>query len=300
MINTGTVSPLLVEGIRELVGHGYARLPLEGATYLNMLTTRKNYEFDRETANIGTMVAKAENAPVVLSDPRVGREKRYNTSTTAGGVRVSWEADADELYGFINDIFGGLGASANETMNVQMADIANNAAAASPTAEFQGFDGRSLLHTAHTGPDEEALSYNSNRFAVDLSESALQSALIQFTDVRDAVDNRIAVSPEKLLFHRDNMFLVREILETEGKPFSSDNTKNVLKGVLTPVMLNYQTDETQWMILGNGHKLNWFMRTPPTMKSYDDNSTLSMVTILVYRHAKGFSDWRQVIGSPGV
>jgi hypothetical protein len=299
-VTTGTVSPLLTEGIRKLVGDEFKRYPLEFAQYLNMNTSRKNFEFDREVTTIGMLAPKAENAAIVLSDPRVGREKRYTMTTFAGGIRTSWEAKMDELYGFINRQFRGLGKAANEIMNVEGAQVFNLANDGTAGA-LTGFDTLELWHGTHTGPDGEAISYADNQLALDLSESALQTALIQFEDVRDAQDNRMMMSPRKLIYARDSLFLVKEILQSEGKPFTGDNTTNVLKGILTPIMLHYgDSDLDAWQIQADGHDLNWFMRTPPVLRSYDDDSSLSTVSTIATRFTRGFGDWRHVIGSPGV
>lgn len=298
-LNTGSVAPLLVEGIRKLIGDSFKRYPLEVAQYANMLTSRKNFEFDREVTTIGMLAQKPENQAIALFDPRVGRQKTYQMVTWAGGIRVSWEAESDELYGFIRRGWSGLGKAANETMNVYGADLVNLADSGA-SAPLTGFDTLALLHDTHTGPNGEALAYADNRLSFDLSESYLQTAMIQFEKVQDAQGNLIMVRPERLLYHPDNMFLVREILQSEGKPFTADNTTNVLRGIITPVMLHYQTDLDQTILQGSDHDMNFFTRTSPTMGSYDDESTLSMVTRIALRVARGFGEWRQTVGSPGV
>jgi len=300
-INTGTVTPLLVEGIRKLVGDRFRRYPLEFKDYLNMNTSKKNYEFDREVAGIGSLTIKAENAPITMFDPRVGRQKTYTHVAFAGGIRVSWEAEDDELYGFIKHAMSSLGDAANETLNIEGAGLFNRADSGD-SSPFTGFDTLALLHDTHTNLDGTAtLSYADNRLLADISESVLQTALIQFRQVKDASDNRVFMGrPQKLVLHSDNMFLIKEILESEGKPFTADNTKNVLKGIITPVVLTYATDSDRWLILAENHDLNFFMRTPPVMDSYDDKATKSMVNTVALRFTLGFGDWRGVIGSPGV
>jgi hypothetical protein len=300
MISTNTVSPLLVEGIRKLVGDAFRRYPLEYADYLNVNPSHKNFEFDRETVGLGSLTAKAEGAPITMTDPVVGREKRYTHATFALGVRTTWEAEDDELYGFIRRIMASLGKSANETLNIEGAGLFNRSDSGD-SVPFTGFDTLSLLNTSHTHPLGSTMAYTSNRFSLDLSESALQTALIQFEKIQDAADNRIMVGrPQKLVIAPDNMFLVREILESEGKPFTADNTKNVLKGIVTPTVLHFATDADRWLIIAEENDLNFFMRTAPVLDSYDDKATKSMVNTIATRFSLGHGDWRAVIGSPGV
>lgn len=299
-ITTSSVSPLLVEGIRKLVGDEFRRYPLEYPTYLNTHTSRKNFEFDRETVGIGSLTFKAEGDAIVMSDPAVGREKRYTHAAFALGVRTTWEAEDDELYGFIRRTMSGLGKSANETLNIEGAGLFNRSDSGD-TTPFTGFDTLALLHATHTHPLGSTMAYTSNRATADLSESVLQSALIQFEKIQDAADNRIDVGrPSKVVIAPDNMFLVREILESEGKPFTADNTKNVLKGIVTPVVLHYATDADRWLIQAESHDMNFFMRVAPVLDSYDDKSTKSMVNTIAVRFSLGFGDWRSVYGSAGV
>ncbi len=299
-ITTSSVSPLLVEGIRKLIGDEFRRYPLEYGDYLNTHTSRKNFEFDRETVPVGSLTLKTEGGPITITDPTVGREKRYTHATFALGVRTTWEAEDDELYGFIRRTFSGLGRSANETLNIEGAGLFNRSDSGDSTP-FTGFDTLSLLNASHTHPLGSAMAYTSNRTAADLSESVLQSALIQFEKIQDAADNRIDVGrPSKVIIAPDNMFLVREILESEGKPFTADNTKNVLKGIVTPVMLHFATDPDRWLIQAEQHDMNFFMRVAPVLDSYDDKSTKSMVNTIATRFSLGFGDWRSIYGSPGV
>lgn len=302
-INTGTIQPLTLEGIRKLVGDAFRRYPVEAGSWLNILKADKGTMTDREVATIGSLAFKAENAPIALTDPRVGRKRDYTMSVFAGGIRVSWEADMDDLYGFIRKQFGGLGLAGNETMNIETAALFN-LSDSGDSGPYTGFDTLSLLNATHTNLDgTDSLAYKSNRLSLDISESALQTALIQFEKIQDAADNRISFGkPRQLVTTVDNMFLVEEILTSEGKPFTADNTKNVLKGRLTPTFLHYASEAGQdrWLILGDGHDLNVFMRHAPVTDTYDDKSTLSQVATLAFRFGQGFGEWRQVIGSSGV
>lgn len=301
MISTGSLgsgNSLLQEGIRKIVGAGYRQYELEVPRIANMLTSQKNYEFDREVTLLGSLSPKPENSPFIYTDPQVGREKRYVMSGFGGAVRASFEATEDELYGWIKKVFASLGPAARETTNLQGAKLFN-LADSGDTGALTGFDGLSLLHTTHTGPVGEALTYASNRTVADLSESVLQSAIINFEKVQDAQGNRIMMNPRKLLVAADSMFLVKEILQSQGKPYTADNTINVLRGILGVEVLHYATDPDRWMIQADGHDMNFFMRTAPLMDSFDDKNTRSRVQTLFTRFAFGFGDWRHVYGSPG-
>ncbi len=299
-INTGAVSALTLEGIRQLVGDNFKRFPLQFASYLNVNQARKGTETDREVVGVGSLLPKVENAAITLTDPRVGRSRDYVMSVFAGGIRVSWEADMDELYGFIRRHMASMGVAANETLNIEGAGMFNRCDSAD-SVPITGFDGKALLAGDHTNLDgSDTLEYKDNQLALDLSESYLQTVLTQFAQVKDASGNRVVMQGSKLLYHPDNMFLVQEILRSEGKPFTADNTINVLRGIVQPVMLNYSIDSDRTLVVAANHDLNFFMRVAPVIDSYDDKATKSMVNTVATRFTLGFGDWRHVIGSPGI
>ena len=303
MLTTGNTSNLTTEGIRKLVGDSFKRYPLQGKDYLNINKAEKRTVFDQEVVGIGSLGVKAENGPIPIYTPRVGRQKSYTAVTFAGGIAASWESEQDDLYGWVRRQLNTLGMAMNETWNIEMASLFNRSDSGD-SSPYTGFDTLALLHATHTNLDgSDTLNYKSNRLALDISESALQTALIQFHRIQDASDNRIMVgSPTKLVTTPENMYLLKEILESEGKPFTADNTKNVIRGAITPVILNYavETGNDRWLILAQNHDLNFFVRHAPVVDSYDDKSTLATVHTIASRFTLGFGDWRPVIGSAGV
>lgn len=301
-LTTGSVSPLTIEGIRKLTGDGFRRYDLEFKEFFNVNNANKGTMTDREVVGIGSLAPKAENAAIVLTDPRVGRKKDYVMTVFAGGIRASWEAEMDELYGFIRRHMTSLGAAANETLNIEAARFFDKMDSGD-TAPFTGFDTLAILHDAHTDLDGAAFpaaTYSDNRIAAtDLSESALATGLLFFDRVTDASGNRVRMDAKNLWYHPDQTFLVREILESEGKPFTADNTKNVLRGIVTPKSWHFVTDTDRWVLQATQHDANFFMRAAPAVDSYDDKATLSMVNTMVVRFGLGAGDFRGFVGSAG-
>jgi len=234
-LNTGSVAALTLEGIRKLVGDEFGRYELEFSQFMNINQADKGTMTDREVIGIGSLVAKAQNQAITLTDPRVGRPRDYIAQAFAGGIRVSWEAEMDELYGFIRKHMGTLGQAANETLNIETAGIIDRFDSGDAAGTLvTGFDTLAMLHATHTNLNgADNLAYKNNRLQLDISESALQTVITQFQKVQDASDNRVNVGPATNLFHTpDDWLLIREIVESTGKPFTPDNTANVLRGPL--------------------------------------------------------------------
>lgn len=300
MLNSAAVEKLNQEGLRKLVGDSFKRHPVMSGFYLNMNSSRKRQEFDQEVTGYGSLRIKEENKGVSMLDPKVGRQKIYTHVVFGGGVSASWESRSDELYGFIQRHLNGLGLAANETLNIEMAGLFDRADSGD-AAPFTGFDGLSLLNTTHTNLDgSDTLSYKSNRLAVDISDGALQTVLIQYEKVRDAADNRVAMGQGiNLVYSPDNMHLVKQLLNSNGIPFQNTDTPNVLQGQFTPRMLTYGNAAKRWLCVKGGHDLNFFMRSAPVTDSYIDKTTKALINDLILRFTIGFGDWRNVIGSPG-
>lgn len=300
-LDSGSIAPLTLEGIRKLTGDAYKRYDLEYTNFTNVNKADKAVMFDREVATIGTLTLKAENAPIVVTDPRVGRVRNYPQFVFAGAVRASWEADMDDLYGFIRRNMQALGKAAAETENIEVANLLNLAT----SATLPGFDALALLHDTHTNLDgSDTLAYKDNLLGTqDISESSLREVLAQYETVRDAAGNRISMGHEYKLIHSTaDMFLLAELLRSPAKVSGtfSAGVINVLQGSFTPFLSHYQTDTDQWISLAAEHDMNFFRRVAPVVDSYDDKATLSTVNTIADRFGYGFGDWRPAMGSLGV
>jgi hypothetical protein len=300
-LDIGNIAPLTLEGIRKLTGDAYKRYELEYTNFTNVNKATKGVMFDREVATIGALTLKPENAPIVVTDPRVGRVRNYPMFVFAGAVRASWEAETDDLYGFIRRNMQALGKAANETENIEVANLINLVT----SATLPGFDGLSLLHDTHTNLDgSDTLTYKDNLLGTqDISESSLREALAQFETIRDAAGNRVQFGRSYKIIHSTaDMFLLQELLRSSAKVAVeySAGVINVLNGAFTPFLSHYQTDTDQWLVQAEEHDMNFFRRVAPVVDSYDDKATLSTVNTIADRFGYGFGDWRPCMGSLGV
>lgn len=299
-LDLGNIAPLTLEGIRKLTGDAYMRYELEYTNFTNVNKATKGVMFDREVATIGALTLKPENAPIVVTDPRVGRVRNYPMFVFAGAVRASWEAETDDLYGFIRRNMQALGKAANETENIEVANLLNLAT----SATLPGFDGLALLSDTHTNLDgSDTLSYKDNLLGTqDISESSLREALAQYETIRDAAGNRVQFGRNYKIIHSTaDMFLLQELLRSSAKVATeySAGVINVLNGRFTPFLSHYQTDSDQWIVQAEEHDMNFFRRVAPVVDSYDDKATLSTVNTIADRFGYGFGDWRPCMGSAG-
>lgn len=108
--------------------------------------------------------------------------------------------------------------------------------------------------------------------------------------------------PERIVHHPSNYWLAREILQSDKKPFTSNNEPNVLRQQgLTPFTYTYLTDTDSWYALASNdvHTLQFFWRRRPRFKDSLDERAETQAFFVTGRFSHGVTDWRGIDGSPG-
>ena len=147
---------------------------------------------------------------------------------------------------------------------------------------------------------------NSNTFATqaDLNETSLENAVIQIAGWTDERGLLIAAKPRKLIVPPAGMFTASRILESDGRPASSDNDLNALKanGSIPEgyVVNHFLTDTNAFFIMTdvpNGFK--HFARTPLETSMDGDFDTGNVRYKARERYSFGVSDPLGAFGSSG-
>lgn len=98
-MRTAGFSSLLSPGLfRVLVGHK-KRKPLTYRQWMNVETSKKNFEDDYVMTTLGAMPLKGEGVTVPLDDPTNAGTRRYTHDAFQLGYAVSREMRQDNLYG---------------------------------------------------------------------------------------------------------------------------------------------------------------------------------------------------------
>ncbi len=285
---------LLAPGFREVF---FNRFKLNGDEYpqiVNVLTSDRQYEKDSGISGFGTVPEKEEGIGIVYDDPIQGYDKTYTHKTYGLGFRVTREMYEDDLYSKMSKMPKALGASMKYSIEVDQANLYNNAFSSS----YTGGDGKELCATDHPllggGTEQNELSTSA-----DLSASTLEQA---FIDIAATTDDRgliLALTPRKLLYNPSNDWTVKKLLGSSQTPEDANNSVNPAKGILTPVMNHYLTDTDAWFILCDDHAVNMFFRRRPEFDRENDFDTEDAKFKATARWSNGFSEWRGVYGSPG-
>ena len=299
VITSGSFAKLLWPGLNAIWGKEYNDYPVEWDKLFEKNTSDRAYEEDVSLSSFGLATVKNEGAPITYDTERQGFTSRYNHVVYALGFIVTREIFEDDQYGKVGaQKAKALARSMRHTKETIGANIYNRAF----DAGYTGGDGVSLINTAH--PNVSGGTF-SNRIATnaDMSEAALEQAVIDIAGFRDDRGLLIAAKPEKLVIPYQQQFEVKRILGADGRVGTDLNDPNALKdlGIFSNVITNhYLTDPDAWYILTNVKDgLKYFERRGDQFEMDNDFDTENAKFKATARYSFGWSDPRAIYGSQG-
>jgi hypothetical protein len=297
IINTGGFAGLLAPGLWRVLFNAIDSAPNQWLGVFNVDTSNRAYEEDSKVAGLGSMLPKPEGMAIAFDVPIMGPTVRYTHASYGLGLRITREMWDDDLYNIMNKMAAELGRAAAYKIEVDAWSVLNNAF--NPT--FTGLDGLPLCSTAHTRMDGGATAANRPTTDVDFSYTAYQAALDHFKEMVDDRGRPVVVNPSLIIVDTSFEWAVKEILQSEYKPYTANNEINPLRndGQMDYLLNRYLVDRDSWFVLSNIHDLNFWWRVRPETAEADDFLTGDALYKIYARYSKGFSEWRGVYGSSG-
>lgn len=299
IITSSSFAKLLWPGLNAIYGKTYKDYPTEWEKLFEKNTSDRAYEEDVGLSSFGLASVKNEGAPITYDTERQGFTSRYNHVVYALGFIITREIYEDDQYGKVGaQKAKALARSMRQTKEIVAANIYNRAT----TAGYTGGDGATLLSTSHANVAGGTFS---NRMAVDsdLSEAALEQAVIDIAGFRDDRGLLIAAKPKKLVIPYQLQFEASRILNTDGRVGTDLNDINAVKsaGLFNEVVTNhYLTDPDAWFILTDVQDgLKYFERRGDQFEMDNDFDTENAKYKATARYSFGWSDPRAIYGSPG-
>ena len=298
-INTGSFGKALWPGINKWYGDAYAEFATEYDKIFTKNTSRKAFEEDVGTSMFGLAQQKGEGQSISYDTAQQGFIDRYTHVTYGLGFIITKEMVEDDLY----DVIGkkrsqALAFSMRQTKELLAANVLNNGFTGGPTYG----DGVSLLHASH--PNVAGGVYaNILSAAADLSEAALEQAVIDLGKYTDDRGKRIAVRPQKIVVPVDLVFEADKIMQTQYEVGTANNTVNVVRSKFPGgvVVNHYLTDTDAWFILTDiKDGMKYFERRADSFTQDDDFDTDNAKFKATARYSFGCTDKRSIYGSPGV
>tara|TARA_R100001480_G_scaffold115567_3_gene115626 strand:+ start:248 stop:1156 length:909 start_codon:yes stop_codon:yes gene_type:complete len=298
-LNRALFTKQLNLGLNTVFGMEYDRYPEQWRALYSTEQSMKAFEEDVQMIGFGAAPTKAEGAMINYDSGREGFVSRYVHETVALAFAITEEAEEDGLYGSLGAKYArALARSMQQTKEIKGANVFNNA-----TGTSVGGDGVSLLNASHPLGGGGTAS-NTLSTAADLSETSLETILVQ---ISTAVDDRsipVALSGRKLAVPPQLVFIAERILKSNLRPGTADNDINALRNMgMIPegVVVNQRfTDPDQYFILTDcPDGMKHFLRSPIKKAVEGDFETGNLRYKVRERYSFGFTDWRGVYGSEG-
>jgi hypothetical protein len=298
-MNRASFAKMLEPGLNTLFGLEYDSYPPEYAAVFSSNTSSKAFEEDVLLQGFGAAPTKTEGAAISYDDASQGWTARYQHETIALAFAITEEAEEDGQYGSIASRYTkALARSMASTKELKAANVLNFA----QTAGYTGGDGVTLLSASH--PTRAGNQSNVLGTAADLSETSLESVLINIADMKDDRGLRIAAQGKTLVIPTAYTFTADRILQSNLQNDTANNAINAIKnnGYLPggSHVMRRLTDSDGWFVTTDvPDGLKMFQRSPMKKGMEGDFETGNVRYKVRERYSFGFTDWRGIFGSEG-
>ena len=299
-LNRALFTKQLNLGLNTVFGMEYDRYPEQWREIYSTEQSQKAFEEDVQMIGFGAAPTKAEGAAISYESGREGFVSRYVHETIALAFSITEEAEEDGLYGSLGAKYArALARSMQHTKEIKGANILNNA---TNTAQLGG-DGVTLLNASHPLGGGCTAS-NILATPADLSETSLETLLIQISEAEDDRGIPIALTGQKLIVPPNLVFIAERVLKSNLRPGTADNDINAMRNMgMIPggVVVNQRlTDTDQYFIMTDcPDGMKHFVRAPIKKAVEGDFETGNLRYKVRERYSFGFTDWRAVYGSQG-
>jgi phage major head subunit gpT-like protein len=289
----GNFQELLEPKFREVFFDAYDELPEQFPDLFQVKTSKKAKEYDFHMAGTGKWDKKLPGQNINEEDMAKGDEVSYVHVAYAKMIQVEREFADDDLYGIVEKLPRQLGIGGRATVEDTAAAVLNNA------FSTNGYDGVPLFSDSHPiikgGLGDNLMS------ASALNDANLKTGITMMrTNMKTEEGLKMQARAKKLVVSPDLEFTAMTLLQSTGVVGSANNDTNVLRGRLTPVVLDYLTDTNAWFLVDpNLCQLIFFWRVKPEFGKAENFDGMIAKYRGYLRFSCGYSDWRGIIGNAG-
>jgi hypothetical protein len=300
---SNTPRQLIPGALNAILGMSYGEVVGELDGLFDEKTSDKYFEEVGFMTGFGLAPNKTEGGAIFYDTARETWVARAEHEVVGLGFQITEEQIEDNQYmNMAQALAKKIGRSMGQTKEQKKANVINNGFNSAYTQGPNG-DGQPLFSASHPTIGD---GNQSNLLTADLSETALESALISISKAKDDRGLYINLRAKSLWVPAENQFVAHRILKSDGRVGTADNDTNALKDMnMFPGGLHISrrfTDSDSWYIrtdLDGG--LMFFTRTPLQTKQEGDFDTGNIKFKARERYSAGpWGDWRAVYGSSGV
>lgn len=306
IITSGSFAKALWPGVNAWYGKAYGEYSTEYNKLFETFKSTKQFEEDVGISSFGLAVVKPEGSPISFDSERQAFITRYQHVVYALGFVITREIMEDDQYAVVGQRKAqGLAYSMRQTKEIVAANVYNRAF----NTSYVGGDGSTLIASAAgTASASHPLfaggtATNGPSTWADLSEAALEQAVIDIAGYTNDRGLLIAVKPKTLIIPRQLMFEAKRILGSDGRVGTDNNDLNAIKnmGLIPETVVNhYLTDADAWFIRTDvPHGMKHFERRGDAFDMDNDWDTENAKYKATARYSFGWTDWRGIYGSQG-
>lgn len=300
VITTGAHPKALWPGVKIWFGKTYAAHPKEWPQLVDTDTSSMAYEELVQDIGFDYGQIKAQGLPLINSADQQGYVTRLVNVTYALGYIVTMEELQDNLYEKVSRTrAAALSFSMNQTKENVVANLYNRAFNSSYTGA-DGVELCSLVHPRITGGTYS----NEMSTPADLSEDALEDAIIDIMGFSNDRGMPISIMPRSLVVARQQWFNAERIVKSVYQTGTANNDINVIKATNAipggVVMNHYLSSANKWFVRTNvsGAQggLTLLQRMEMAFDQDNEFSTKNACASAVERYSAGWGDARTLYG----
>ena len=302
VINTGSFAKALWPGVSTWYGQKYDEWPVEYKDLFDEESSTKAYEEDVGVSGFGLAEEVTEGGKTPFDEARQAFINRYINKTYRKGFIVTMEAMEDAQYDLASlgkNKAQALAFSMRQTKEVLAANVYNRAF----TSGYTFGDGAILCVSSHPLFSGGTFS-NVPSVASDLSEAALEQAVIDIATYPNDRGMIISVLAKTLIISKENQFEAHRILNSILQNDSANNAVNALRSMsIFPggaKINHYLTDTDAWFVRTNcPDGMKYKNRKETDFGMDNDSDTFNAKFYAYFRCSFGNTDPRGIYGSAG-
>lgn len=294
--NLAQIANLTRPGINALFGL-YDAWPLQWKEIFKTYQSTMSYEIDVETKPLSMAQLRPEGAPTAFQTMGQRYVYQYLIQTISLGFQITKNAIDDNQYkSQFPQSTAALKLAMDQAQETLAASVLNNGW--DPNFPLgDGVPAFSLLH-----PLDSGYLANTTSVSSDLTEGALEAALIGINRFQDQAGNKVNVKAQKLIVANEGQFTAERLLSgpwrtgtTNNDPSAIFNMKSIPEGYRVNQYINLPNF---WMVLTNAvNGFKHMQRQKTVTDSYADFYTDSLLCKAVARYAFGLSNVRAAFAS---
>lgn len=286
-------------GVKRWYGMEYKQYTPIWPQMFERLNSTKQYEEDVEEIGFGLLSTKNEAGAISFDTAVQGVVSRYTHITYGLGFQVTMEELQDNQYEKLSFRRASrLARSVYETEETIHANVFNRAF----DSNYTGGDSVQMIASTH--PTGDGTQSNVLSTAADMSEASIEDLCIQIANATDSRGLKFSNKPQMLIVPNNLMFEATRIVKSVLQNDTANNATNAIRMMnIFPggVLVNpYLTDTDAWFIRTDCMDgITHYDRMAATFEQDNDFDTKNARASVVLRFSAGWSNWRQIYGTPG-